>query len=179
MLYLWLSLPIHDTVVFYLDEYTRADLVNRFGGKVRRLFLLPLQQRSVVLGGCKKGGHIRWHQLATEEEVLSSDFRDGCLNIHVVSVGIEDPGAGVLAMSATDLRKFTHDFGVDLDEIRKLGKEEMECLFGWLRDAGMLDYSDVLLNQVPAYINLPEALAQIPLMTRTPVTKSIAHSTPS
>ncbi|RDH27273.1 hypothetical protein BDQ94DRAFT_175749 [Aspergillus welwitschiae] len=49
-------------------------------------------------------------------------------------------------MSATDLRKFTHDFGVDLDEIRKLGKEEMECLFGWLRDAGMLDHSDVLQN---------------------------------
>lgn len=42
-----------------------------------------------MLGGCKKGGRIRWHHLATEEEVLSSDFRDGCLNTYVVSVGIE------------------------------------------------------------------------------------------
>lgn len=42
-----------------------------------------------MLGGCKKGGHIRWHHLATEEEVLSSDFRAGCLNTYEVSVGIE------------------------------------------------------------------------------------------
>ncbi|KAJ5102342.1 hypothetical protein NUU61_004564 [Penicillium alfredii] len=77
-------------------------------------------------------------------------------------------------MSATDLRKvsqfrqfpqsiltsrqFTHDFGVDLDEIRKLGKEEMECLFEWLRDAGMVECFDVLQNQVPANINSPEPL---------------------
>ncbi|KAJ5183237.1 hypothetical protein N7492_000853 [Penicillium capsulatum] len=68
-------------------------------------------------------------------------------------------------MSATDLRKsiltsrqFTHDFGVDLDEIRKLGKEEMESLFEWLRDAGMVECFDVLQNQVPANINSPEPL---------------------
>lgn len=77
-------------------------------------------------------------------------------------------------MSATDLRKvsqfrqlsqsilkprqFTYDFGVDLNEIRKLGKEEMECLFGWLRDAGMVECFDVLQNQAPANVNSPEPL---------------------
>lgn len=80
----------------------------------------------------------------------------------------------MVTMSATDLRKvsqfrlfsqsiltsrqFTHDFGVDLDEIRKLGKEEMECLFGWLCDAGMIERFDLLQNQMPVNIDSSEPL---------------------
>lgn len=55
-------------------------------------------------------------------------------------------------------RQFTYDFGVDLDEIRELGIEEMECLFGWLRDAGMVDCFEVRQNQVPVNVNSPEPL---------------------
>lgn len=55
-------------------------------------------------------------------------------------------------------RKFTQALGVDLDEIRKLGKEEMECLFGWLRDAGMVEYFALRQNQDTVNVNSSEPL---------------------
>ncbi|CEJ55663.1 hypothetical protein PMG11_01911 [Penicillium brasilianum] len=158
MLVLTLGLPIHGTEELHLDEDTRSDLVNRFGRNLQRLILLSLQQKSEVLGCCRKGGHIRWHHLATEEKIFSSDFRSGCWNTYAVSVGIEEPDSGVVTMSIMDLRKFTQALGVDLDEIRKLRKEEIECLFEWLCDAGMVEYFALRQNQDTVNLNSPEPL---------------------
>jgi hypothetical protein len=55
-------------------------------------------------------------------------------------------------------RKFTQALGIDLDEIRKLGKEEMECLFGWLRDVGMVEYFALRQNQDTVNDNSSEPL---------------------
>lgn len=89
MLFLKIALPNHATEVLYLDEDTCSDLVNRFGRKLRKLLSLPFEQILEVLEGLKKGGHIRWHILTTEQTVVSSNFRDGCWNTYGVSVGVE------------------------------------------------------------------------------------------
>lgn len=42
-----------------------------------------------MLGYYRKGGYIRWYYLVIEEKMFSSDFRSGCWNTYIVSVGIE------------------------------------------------------------------------------------------
>lgn len=68
---------------------TLVQLVNRFGRNLERLRSLHVEQFLEVLRRAKKGGHIRWHILATDQVEISSNFRDGCLNTYYVSVGLE------------------------------------------------------------------------------------------
>jgi hypothetical protein len=89
MLFLHLGLPIHSEQVLFFDDDECSDLVNRFGGNLKRLRSLHVEHILEVLGRAKKGGHIRWHILATEEAEISSNFRGGCPNTYYVSVGLE------------------------------------------------------------------------------------------
>ncbi|KAH3438007.1 hypothetical protein KXW39_000827 [Aspergillus fumigatus] len=152
----------------------REILVNRFGGNLKRLRSLHVEQILEVLGRAKKGGHIRWHILATEEAEISSNFRDGCPNIYYVSVGLEESGSGLFpdTLDETKLCKLVQALGADLDEIRKLGRDQVTWVFEWLRAAGMVEWIEVQQNQASVDVNPSEASG----CYTTDILQSASHS---
>ncbi|KAL4958854.1 uncharacterized protein BDV14DRAFT_185812 [Aspergillus stella-maris] len=160
MWFLHLGFPIHPTEVLYLDEDSCADLVNRVGRNYERLLSIHVGQSSTTLERAKKGGHIRWHTLATEQEIISSDFRDNCQNTFYVLIGLEEPRSGVTpdVLDEADLRELVQAVGVDFDNIRKLGRDQVVWVHDWLREAGLILCFEVQQDQTPVNISLPESL---------------------
>ncbi|KAF9883534.1 hypothetical protein FE257_003367 [Aspergillus nanangensis] len=143
MLFITLGLSTHPTDTLSLDEDGYSDLTNRLGRKLKRLGLLGAEYILHVMRLAKIGGYIRWHMVDVDGEVLSSNIRRP--NTYHVILGFERVGSNVI--DTKGLREFVPGLGEDLDDLRKLKRNEVDYVLSGIHEVGMVDF--VTPSQVP------------------------------
>lgn len=88
-----------------------------------------------------------------DQEVLSSNFR--CQNTYYVAFGFETLGSNILDKESS--REFLRDLGEDLDELRKLERNQVDYVLDGIYQVGMVD--SVTPSQVPVdHASLPSVI---------------------
>ncbi|RAK94828.1 serine-proline rich protein [Aspergillus ibericus CBS 121593] len=108
------------------------------------MFILTVGiQKTDVLIRAQRGGFIRCHTLSTEQKIISSTHRAGCVNMLHVTVGLEDPGEMPLLLEEKQSRKLVRDLGSDLEQLGQLKSFQVANIGYGLTNAGFVDSFEI------------------------------------
>ncbi|KAL2812035.1 hypothetical protein BDW59DRAFT_155384 [Aspergillus cavernicola] len=86
---------------------------------------------------------------------MSSNFREGCTNTYFVLIGLDVPssGANPNILDESQLCKLVEALGTDLDDIRKLMRDQVVHVINTLREAGIVNCFAVQPEEAPVVVD--------------------------
>ncbi|KAL2846615.1 hypothetical protein BJY01DRAFT_247147 [Aspergillus pseudoustus] len=166
---------------------TPAQLLHRFGKKLRQLGRLIILQRDDLLWRLEAGGAIQWYSFWTGGSSGPSIPWTGCEDEYWVSFGLVEPGPGetrdVLDQDA--FRQFAEEFSIDFKELRSL---ERRWVADFSRRLTALEYvrsfiveKETFEHDFPGYSNMeavPLLLPTVPMLPKCDIQTTFSAKYP-